>query len=70
MKFFWYLSSILTIFFILISNPKASSFGNIGGDTQLFSYTKSTQSNILLLTVSVAMLFLLLTILLMGHFYL
>lgn len=70
MKFFWYLSSILTIFLILISNPKASSFGNIGSDSQLFSYTKSTQNNILFLTVSVAIIFLLLTILLMGHFYL
>lgn len=70
MKFFWYLFSVLTICLILISNPKASSFGNIGSDNQLFSYTKSTQSNILLLTVSVATLFLFLTILLMGHFYL
>jgi preprotein translocase subunit SecG len=70
MKFFWYLFSILTIFLILISNPKASSFGNIGSDSQLFSYTKSTQNNILFLTVSVAIIFLLLTIILMGHFYL
>nr|YP_009502133.1 preprotein translocase subunit G [Porolithon onkodes]ASB29734.1 preprotein translocase subunit G [Porolithon onkodes] len=66
MKFFWYLSSILTIFFILINNPKASS---IGSDSQLFSYTKSTQSNVHLLTVFVSAIFLLLTILLMGRFY-
>lgn len=69
MKFFWYLFSILTIFLILISNPKASSLGSIGSDSQLFSYTKSTQSNLHLLTVFVSITFLLITILLMGRFY-
>ena len=70
MKFFWYLFSILTIFLILMSNPKASSLGNIGSNSQLFSYTKSTQNNLQLLTVFVVITFLILTIFLMGHFYL
>ena len=70
MKFFWYLFSILTIFLILMSNPKASSLGGIGSDSQLFSYTKSTQNNLQLLTIFVSITFLILTIFLMGHFYL
>ena len=37
MKIMWYLSSLLTIFLILVSNPKASSLGNLGNNYQLFS---------------------------------
>ena len=69
MKFFWYLFSILTIFLILMSNPKTSSLGGIGSDSQLFSYTKSTQNNLQLLTIFVSITFLILTVFLMGHFY-
>jgi len=68
MKAIWYLSSLLTILLILISNPKASSFGNIGSNYQLFSYTKSTQINIQLMTIVVALIFLLLTVILTSHF--
>ena len=67
MKVVWYISSILTIFLILIGNPKASSLGNIGGNYQLFSYTKSTQINIQLMTIVTASIFLLLTIILTSH---
>lgn len=68
MKAIWYLSSVLTILLILINNPKASSFGNIGNNYQLFSYTKNTQINIQLMTIVVALIFLLLTIILTSHF--
>ena len=64
MKIIWYISSILTIFLILISNPKASSLGNIGSSSQLFSYTKSTQINIQLITIFFASIFLCVTIIL------
>ena len=67
MKIIWYLFSFLTICLILISNPKASNFGNIGGNYQLFSYTKSTQNNIQLMTIVIALIFLLLTIILISH---
>lgn len=69
MRFLWYLSSVLTICLILISNPKASSFGSIGGRSQLFSYTKSMQLNIQLITIVVSLIFLLLTIILTSHFF-
>ena len=68
MKIIWYISSLLTILLILIGNPKASSLGNIGGNYQFFSYTKSTQINIQLITIIVALIFLLLTIILTSRF--
>ena len=68
MKVIWYLSSLLTIFLILISNPKASSLGNIVSNSQLFSYTKSTQLNIQLTTIFFASTFLLFTVLLTSNF--
>ena len=67
MKTLWYLSSIFTIFLILISSPKASSLGNISDSSQLFSYTKSTQVNIQLITILLTTFFLLLTIILTSH---
>jgi len=69
MKLIWYLSSILTIFLILVNNPKATSFGNLSNQGQLFSYTKSTQLNIQLMTVIMVLIFLLLTIILTSHIF-
>ena len=68
MKIIWYLSSLLTIFLILISNPKASSLGSLGSNYQLFSYTKSTQLNIQLMTIFFALIFLLFTVILTSVF--
>lgn len=69
MKFIWYLSSILTILLILVNNPKATSFGNVGNQSQLFSYTKSTQTNIQLATIFLSLTFLSFTIILASHFF-
>lgn len=67
MKLIWYLSSLFTILLILINNPKATSFGNISNQSQLFSYTKSTQMNIQILTIVVALIFFIFTIILTSH---
>lgn len=64
MKLIWYLSSLLTIFLILLSNPKAINFGN---QAQLFNYTKSSQKNIQLLTAVNSLIFLFITIILTGN---
>ncbi len=69
MKFIWHLSSVLTILLILANSPKATSFGNIGGQSELFSYTKSTQANIQLMTIAASFTFLLLTVILASHFF-
>ena len=69
MKFIWYLSGALTILLILVNNPKATSFGNIANQSQLFSYTKSTQLNIQIMTAITSIAFLLLTIILASHFF-
>lgn len=67
MKFIWYLSSILTILLILLNNPKATSFGNVSNQGQLFSYTKSTQLNIQVITIVMVVIFLVLTIILASN---
>ena len=69
MKFIWYLSSALTILLILVNSPKATSFGNLGAQSELFSYTKSTQANIQLMTIFISATFLLFTIILASHFF-
>nr|YP_009660630.1 preprotein translocase subunit G [Corallina chilensis]QCS25578.1 preprotein translocase subunit G [Corallina chilensis] len=67
MKLVWYLSSLVTIFLILFNNPKATSFGNLGSQSQLFSYTKSTQKNLQLATIVSSFIFLLITIILTSN---
>jgi len=69
MKLIWYLSSVVTIFLILVNNPKATSFGNINNQSQLFSYTKSTQLNIQVMTVIMVLIFLLFTIIITSHLF-
>nr|AYR06457.1 preprotein translocase subunit G [Rhodogorgon sp.] len=61
---FWYLSSFLTILLVLISIPKATSFGNIGTRSQLFSYSRNMQRNVRSITGLVSLIFLFLTVLL------
>ena len=68
MKFIWYLSSLITIVFILINNPKAKGLGGLNSQSQLFSYTKSTQKKLQLITIFVACVFLLLTVLFASNF--
>ena len=68
MKLIWYLSSLITVLMILVNNPKSSSFGNISSQVQMFSYTKSSQANIQLITMATALTFLLFTIILASHF--
>lgn len=66
MKSIWYLFSLLTILLILFSNPKATSFGNIGGQSQLFGQTKNTEKNIQLATATSSLFFIATTIILIS----
>lgn len=67
MKLIWYTSILLTILLILTNNPKSQGFGSIGNQSQLFSYTRSTQKNILILTTITSSIFVLLTIILTSN---
>lgn len=69
MKLIWYILSFFTILLILISNPKSQGFGAIGNQSQLFSYTRSTQKNILVLTITAASVFVFLTIILTSNLF-
>lgn len=61
LKFFWYSSTIILIFTILIHNPKSEGLGSVGAQNQFFSNTRSTESTLNKITWLFLVLFLLLT---------
>ena len=67
MKWLWYTSSIFTILLILLNNSKSNSFGNMGIQNNFFSYTKSTQKNIQVVTIVFGLVFLLITAILASN---
>lgn len=69
MKLIWYLSSFTTVLLILLHSPKSNSFGNLGYQSQFFSYTRSAQRNIQLMIICSVIIFLLTTILLMSKWF-
>nr|YP_009237370.1 hypothetical protein [Wildemania schizophylla]AKS28417.1 hypothetical protein [Wildemania schizophylla] len=46
LKFFWYASTVILIFAILIHNPKSEGLGSIGAQNQFFSNTRSTENTL------------------------
>jgi protein translocase SecG subunit len=68
MKLGWYISSIITISLILINNPKSQGLSSISRQLQLFSYTRSTQKNLLVITIIAASVFVFFTIVLTSNF--
>ena len=61
LKFFWYSSTIILIFTILIHNPKSAGLGSVGAQNQFFSNTRSTENTLNKITWLFLVLFLLLT---------
>ena len=61
LKFFWYLSTIMLIFTILIHNPKSEGLGSIGSQNQFFSNTRSTENTLNKVTWLLLILFLVFT---------
>nr|YP_536956.1 hypothetical protein 71 [Neopyropia yezoensis]Q1XDL2.1 RecName: Full=Probable protein-export membrane protein secG [Neopyropia yezoensis]AGH27600.1 hypothetical protein 71 [Neopyropia yezoensis]QFZ66936.1 hypothetical protein PyyePp090 [Neopyropia yezoensis]WKD83431.1 preprotein translocase subunit G [Neopyropia yezoensis]BAE92399.1 unnamed protein product [Neopyropia yezoensis] len=61
LKFFWYSSTIILIFTILIHNPKSEGLGSVGAQNQFFSNTRSTENTLNKITWLFLVLFLLLT---------
>ncbi len=62
MKFLWYITSILTIFLILINNPKMSGTSNLGNQNNLINLTSNNQSFLQKSIIVNILIFLLLTI--------
>jgi preprotein translocase subunit SecG len=52
MKIIWYISSILSIVFILIHNPKLERVSNIGIQGKIFSSTRHANKTLEILTWS------------------
>nr|YP_009244793.1 preprotein translocase subunit G [Pyropia pulchra]AMK97035.1 preprotein translocase subunit G [Pyropia pulchra] len=61
LKFFWYVSTIMLIFTILIHNPKSEGLGSVGAQNQFFSNTRSTENTLNKVTWLFLILFLILT---------
>lgn len=61
LKFFWYASTIILIFTILIHNPKSEGLGSVGAQNQFFSNTRSTENTLNKVTWLFLILFLILT---------
>lgn len=67
MKWIWYISSVVTVILILFNNPNSTSFGSIGSYSQLLSNTRSTQRNILLITIISSLVFVCMTVVIMSN---
>nr|YP_009293611.1 preprotein translocase subunit G [Rhodymenia pseudopalmata]AOM64293.1 preprotein translocase subunit G [Rhodymenia pseudopalmata] len=62
MKLIWYLISFLTVFLILLNNPKATDLGSFGGNQKVLSLTRGSQKKMQILTVITASIFFILTV--------
>nr|QCI04494.1 Preprotein-translocase subunit g [Antithamnion hubbsii] len=62
MKFLWYITSILTIFLILINNPKTNGLSNLGSQNNLINLTSNNQVILRKIIIINILIFLLLTI--------
>ena len=59
MKFIWYISNILVVVLVLLSNPQA---GNLGNQTKIINSTRSSQQGLQLVITFSIMIFFLCTI--------
>lgn len=57
-EFLWSASAILLVILVLLHSPKGDGLAGIGGQTQLFSSSKSAEQNLNRITWTVATLFL------------
>nr|AIA21303.1 hypothetical protein [Pyropia kanakaensis] len=67
LKFFWYVSTIMLVFTILIHNPKSEGLGSVGAQNQFFSNTRSTENTLNKITWLFLTLFLILTTIVAIH---
>ncbi len=60
----WIISAILLIILVLLHSPKGDGIGGIGGQTQLFTSTKSAEKTLNQVTWTLSIIFMGLTIIL------
>ncbi len=63
-EFIWCGSAVGLILMVLLHSPKGDGIGGIGGQAQLFSSTKSAESNLNRITWGLFLIFITLTIVL------
>lgn len=60
----WVLSAFLSIIFILLHSPKGDGLGGIGGQSQMFTSTKSAENTLNRITWGLGITFVALTVVL------
>ncbi|WP_019505750.1 preprotein translocase subunit SecG [Pleurocapsa sp. PCC 7319] len=63
-KIIWALSALLSIIFILLHSPKGDGLGGIGGQSQMFTSTKSAENALNRITWILSIVFVALTVVL------
>ena len=65
----WAICALLTIIFVLLHSPKGDGLGGIGGQSQMFSSTKSAENALNRITWALAITFISFTAILakFGH---
>lgn len=63
-KIIWAASALLSIIFILLHSPKGDGLGGIGGQSQMFTSTKSAENALNRITWILSIVFVTLTVVL------
>lgn len=63
-KIIWAVSALLSIIFILLHSPKGDGLGGIGGQSQMFTSTKSAENALNRITWILSIVFVALTVVL------
>lgn len=62
LQIIWATSAVLLIIFVLLHSPKGDGLGGIGGQSQLFTSTKSAETSLNRITWSLCIVFMTITI--------
>lgn len=62
LQIIWATSAVLLIVFVLLHSPKGDGLGGIGGQSQLFTSTKSAETTLNRITWSLCIVFMTITI--------
>jgi preprotein translocase subunit SecG len=62
LQIIWATSAVLLIVFVLLHSPKGDGLGGIGGQSQLFTSTKSAETTLNRITWSLCIVFITITI--------
>jgi preprotein translocase subunit SecG len=62
LQIIWAASALLLVIFVLLHSPKGDGLGGIGGQSQLFTSTKSAETTLNRITWSLCIVFMTITV--------